>query len=163
MVALRVTADTRRFDHFLTALSRRLDDMTPVMESIGAAIEAGTRLRFDREAGPDGNPWPPSLRAQITGGKTLQDTGALKNSLAVDARRDVVFVGSNLIYSAIHQFGGVIRPVHARALVFRLASGEMVVTQKVTMPARPYLGLDDDDVAGIRETLVHYLRTGDTP
>ena len=49
-------------------------------------------------------------------------------------------VGPQAIYGAIHEFGGVIRPVRAKALAFTLPDGTFVLTQKVTMPARPYLG-----------------------
>ena len=38
-------------------------DTTPMMDEIGAAMVASTQLRFEDERDPDGNPWPPSIRA----------------------------------------------------------------------------------------------------
>jgi len=48
------------------------------------------------------------------------------------------WTGTPQVYARIHEFGGVIRPKNAKALVFQI-DGHWVVTQKVTMPARPYV------------------------
>jgi phage gpG-like protein len=48
------------------------------------------------------------------------------------------FAGSDLKYAAIHQYGGIIRPVRAMALRFKIG-GKFVTAKKVTMPARPYI------------------------
>lgn len=70
-------------------------------------------------------------------------TGTLRRSIHSETaektdKRVSVLVGTDLEYAAIHEFGGEIRPRNARALVFEI-DGEVVVTQRVTMPARPYL------------------------
>lgn len=44
----------------------------------------------------------------------------------------------DVAYALIHELGGVIKPVRAKALVFEI-DGETIVTGQVTMPARPYL------------------------
>ncbi|MGL4885387.1 MAG: phage virion morphogenesis protein, partial [Aeromonas veronii] len=62
--------------------------------------------------------------------------------------------GSNRIYAAIHQFGGVIKAKTSQGLAFTLANGDGVVTQSVTMPARPFLGINKDD----EEDIVHRVR-----
>jgi len=49
-----------------------------------------------------------------------------------------VDVGPTVVYGRIHEFGGVIKPVFAKALHF-VIDGVHVVTQIVHMPARPYL------------------------
>ena len=61
-------------------------------------------------------------------------------------------IGSNVIYARIHEYGGEIRPVRAKALYFqvmgasgkrasaaKIKGGEWVMVQKVTMPERSYL------------------------
>lgn len=45
----------------------------------------------------------------------------------------------DVAYALIHELGGVIRPVRAKALKFRLADGTFIQTQSVTIPPRPYL------------------------
>lgn len=51
----------------------------------------------------------------------------------------VARIGPQVVYGAIHEFGGVITPKSAPALVFQTADGEWHVVQSVTIPARPYL------------------------
>jgi phage gpG-like protein len=48
-------------------------------------------------------------------------------------------VGNPLVYAAIHQYGGIIRPVRAKALHFKTRSGNWVTTKLVRMPARQFL------------------------
>jgi phage gpG-like protein len=48
------------------------------------------------------------------------------------------FAGSNLKYAAIHQYGGTIRPVRAKALRFKVG-GSFVTVKKVKIPERPYI------------------------
>lgn len=54
------------------------------------------------------------------------------------AKRVSVLVGTDVEYARIHEFGGDIVPRNARALAFQIG-GEWIITQRVTMPARPYL------------------------
>lgn len=42
-------------------------------------------------------------------------------------------------YALIHELGGVITPLVAKVLAFRLADGTEVFARSVTIPARPYL------------------------
>ena len=125
----------------LIALGR---DTGPVMADITAIGESSTRMRFRTETGPDGQKWKPSLRARITGGRTLTKDGHLSGSISGRHGRDFAEWGVNRIYAAIHQFGGEIRAKDG-SLRFRLANGGFATVQKVTMPARPFLGISDDD------------------
>lgn len=52
-------------------------------------------------------------------------------------------VGSDRVYAAIHQLGGVIRPKSATALVFTVG-GIKIRAKKVTMPARPFFPFTPD-------------------
>ena len=100
------------------------------MDLIGSYLVAATLRRFETEQGPDGKPWLKSARAAAEGGQTLTDTGRLRGSITHDVAADgrEVLVGSNVVYAAIHQFGG------------QAGRG-----RKVTLPARPYLGIDSRD------------------
>ena len=49
-----------------------------------------------------------------------------------------VMVGTDVIYAAIHEFGGVITPKKAKALAFEIG-GELIFAKSVHIPARPYL------------------------
>jgi len=149
MPVIRIDFDDAQINASLARLVALGRDMSPVMRNIAALGEASTRLRFRTETGPDGKKWKPSLRAQIAGGRTLTKEGHLGDSISSYAGADFATWGVNRPYAAIHQFGGVIKPKSGMALRFRLASGQFVTVKQVTMPARPYLGIDDDDRSSI--------------
>ena len=114
----------------LARLAAVLANPSAAMDQIGRYLVASTLRRFERERAPDGSPWLKSARALAEGGQTLTDTGRLRGSIAhtvTDGGR-AVEVGSKVLYAAIHQFGG------------RAGRG-----RRVTLPARPYLGIDDRD------------------
>lgn len=136
-VDLRVALQDAGVAARLARAATVIGNLLPLMEEIGASLETSTRMRFERGAGPDGGAWRPSRR----GGKTLVDTGRLLASMTHNASRDHVEVGSNVIYAAIHQFGG------------RTGRG-----LAVDMPARPFLGLDADDEREIDDLISDYLR-----
>ena len=56
-------------------------------------------------------------------------------------------VGSRMLYAAIHEYGGIIRPKNAKYLVFRIDS-KWIRTKKVTMPKREWLSKSLRDVQG---------------
>jgi len=138
----------------LIALGR---NAAPIMRDIAALGESATRLRFRLQRGPDGQRWKPSLRAQLSGGKTLTKDGHLSGSLSANAGRDFAEWGVNRIYAAIHQFGGTIRAKSAGALKFALPNGGFAVVKAVQMPARPYLGVNDDDRSDILDIITRHL------
>lgn len=131
------------------AFLRLADDPSPVMSDIATIGENSTLERFDTETAPSGSKWEKSLRARISGGKTLTAAGHLGDSVASRSDASSAEWGVNRIYAAIHQFGGVIKARAAKALRFRLASGQFVQTRQVRMPARPYLGISAGDEADI--------------
>lgn len=139
-------------DAALAGLLAAAEDPTDFYDAVGGALVASTHFRFEREVDPDGNPWPPSLRAQLEGGRTLTDTARLSQSITHQADRQGVSVGTDVIYAGVHQLGAVIRPRSARALRYRLPGGlGFRSSAEVTIPARPFLGVDQDDETEISE------------
>ncbi|WP_027188353.1 phage virion morphogenesis protein [Desulfovibrio cuneatus] len=110
-----------------------------LMEAIGEALVSSTLERFENGVGPDGASWQPTQR----GGQILVDSGQLKGSIVYEASPDMVAVGSNKVYSAIHQLGGQCGRGH-----------------KVTMPARPYLGINAEDREEIAEMMRLHIMQG---
>lgn len=142
----------------LARLDVAAGDLSPLMDNIGALLEQSSRDRIGSTGiSPEGVPWPPSLRVEIEGGKTLFDTGALAGSLSHRAGRREVQVGSNVIYAGIHQTGGTIVPKTADALRFALPGGGFAVVGRVTIPPRPYLGISDTDGEEIEQLAVDHL------
>ncbi|MCY4548123.1 MAG: phage virion morphogenesis protein [Defluviicoccus sp.] len=121
------------------------------LRQIGSYMVAATIRRFETETGPDG-PWTPSARAREEGGQTLTDSGRLRSSIAYNVTGDGMEVGTNVVYAAIHQFGGrtrprVIRPRHKRALFWPGARHPVAKVEHPgsEIPARPFLGFDERD------------------
>ena len=145
------------FDKALGKAAHKLGDKQALMESVGDALVSGTLKRFSDQEDPQGKKWEPSARAAEEGGETLTDTAALRKSIDYAATSEKVMVGSNLPYARIHQKGGTIKPKKAKKLVFKGRGGKKVAVDKVTIPARPYLGVSADDMKDVRETISDFL------
>jgi HK97 gp10 family phage protein len=84
--------------------------------------------------------------------------GKMTNATGIKREGKYVLAGVfGVIYAKIHEFGGVIRPVKAKALKFQI-DGKWIVTKKVTMPARPYLRpAVDEHQSEIRDAVIAAL------
>lgn len=138
-------------------------DPTELLDIWGGLLEASTRRRFDTGIGVGGIPWPVSRRAAHDGGKTLVDKGNLESSIRFETRPGqlevgVDGVGASSKHAASHQFGVTIYPVTATALKFKLPDGSFRTVDHVTIPARPFVGMDDEDKADMKLEAVEYLR-----
>ncbi|MEQ8747350.1 phage virion morphogenesis protein [Pyruvatibacter sp.] len=135
----------------------RLGDLSAPLDEIGSYLEDRTLERFETGQAPDGTPWLPSQRAVAEGGQTLVDKGHLRDSMNPQVEGDSVVIGSNRPYAAIHQFGGTIRAKSGGKLRFELPGGGVVFTDKVDIPARPFLGVNEDDLDEIETILANFL------
>lgn len=159
MAGSRVEVDIQ--DEAVRALLARLteaaEDQTRGWDMVGAALVSDVQSRFEEGRGPGRSPWPESLRAKLQGGKTLIDSNRLASSVTHQASARGVLHGTNLIYAAIHQFGGTIEAKSAERLAFRLADGGFARPRAVTIPARPFLGIDDEQEAIVGAELEAWL------
>lgn len=121
------------------------DPQGQIYAPIAMALETSTKARFDTGIGPDGESWEPSLRARTEGGKTLLDRGFLRDSVHGSSDPAGLEVGTAHISARVHQFGGEIVAKDGGRLAFSLSDGSFRTPQKVTMPARPFVGLSSDD------------------
>ena len=138
-------------------------DRGRLLQSIGVEMEAQTQERFDTRKSPDGN----SLKALAE--KTRVDylskkwgkrsilvgEGMLRASIMSEVQGGAwsTLVGATMEYAAVHQFGAEIKPKAAKAL-FVPGYGML---QRVTIPARPYLGVSADDAKAIEEATAAFL------
>lgn len=139
-------------DRAMERAAKKLSNRTALLSAIGEAMISGVQQRFTDQVDPQGNAWKPTRR----GGHILSDTARLRNSIDKAVTNDGVMVGSNLPYALIHQMGGTIKPKNGDYLRFRTAIGFVSVKQ-VVIDARPYLGLSQDDIEEIRETIADFL------
>lgn len=136
----------------------RLDplDQNTILNSIGQQIKDQIRERFTTKTAPDGSPW----KKNITGTSILVRSGNLAGVMKHVVSGDEVLVGpfgKPRLYAAIHQFGGTITPKSAKALRFQIGN-RLIHAKKVTIPARPFLGLSDQNKLDILDALAVYLR-----
>ena len=114
-------------------------------ELVGGLVESQTRLRFQTATDPDGNDWAPwspgYAESRHKGHSLLQASNALLDSIAWRLDGEELTVGSNIVYAAIHQFGGEegMRPGPA------------------AIPARPYLGVNSANAAELERELADWL------
>ena len=133
-----------------------------VMKNVAELLRSSTMDRFRSTQAPDGTKWTPSARVERSGGLTLTDTSILKNSIHSIASATGAAVGTNTIYAATHQFGAADRTIRAKKgkyLRFRTGNGWVSVEKVVVnIPARPFLGISEEDQKEIREEFEAELR-----
>ncbi|STZ76329.1 phage virion morphogenesis protein [Bergeriella denitrificans] len=85
---------------------------------------------------------PKWLGLKYRNGKPLTDTGALRNSLSTMYDNDTALVGTNIVYAAIHNFGGM--------------AGR---GRKVHIPQRKFLVLDNSGKQKLADEVQDYFRS----
>ncbi len=132
----------------LASLARDLrrvsqDNRKRLMAELAKVGEDAARGRIQAGGpGPDGERWPPRHPLSDSRKTLLNREDGLLKSLDSAADATTARWGSNVVYSRIHQFGGVIRPRRRRMLRFEL-SRRVVFARQVAIPPRPYLGWGD--------------------
>ena len=134
-----------------------------MLRAIGSALVETTQQRFEHGRDPEGMPWKPWSRAYAavtTSNGILRGrggAGGLMPSVTYKADAMSVRVGSAKIYAGVHQFGATILPKKGKSLVFHLGK-RVVFAKRVTIPARPYLGIGPADRAAVHEIVLAELR-----
>lgn len=153
--SIRLEGDTaallRKMRHYAEIDKKNLN------AALGEGVRESTLERFKQSKGPDGKRWKTSIRAATTGGKTLIDSAQLRNSIKVSSDASGFAVGTNVKHAATHQFGEpgrTIRAKKSKGLRFRVGGRWVTKKQvKVSIPARPFLGLSEDDMQEIKATV----------
>lgn len=135
----------------LKQIAEKTENKTGLMRSIAGTMRTAVMDNFEAGGRPS---W---LGITYRAGTPLNDTGNLKNSIQQSYDNDRAVVGTNEIYAAIHQFGGVIKPKKGKYLVFPVGDG-WVMTDEVVMPARPFLTLTPQDEEDILQDVQDYFQ-----
>jgi phage virion morphogenesis protein len=128
----------------LLAVTGNLDD---VLTDIGEELVERTKQRFGTLTGPDGERWADNSPVTIERkGRNQPLTGEGTLGEQIHARllgNDTLAVGSNMEYAAMQQFGGT-------KAEFPHLWGDI--------PARPFLGVSENDRAEILDIIQAHLR-----
>ncbi len=130
----------------LARLEHRSADLSPALKEIGDLLTESTKQRFSDRQGPDGKSWKKNSKATIKRkGRDFPltgETGKLGETIHYQLTGNTLEIGSSLEYAAMQQFGG-------KKSEFPHLWGNI--------PARPFLGLSDEDRNKIIETIGQHL------
>lgn len=159
MYSIRLDGDTRAMLRKIRSFAEL--DKKKINAAIGEGVRESTLERFKTSKGPDDKSWKTSIRAATEGGRTLIQTAQLRNSIRSKSDASGFAVGTNAKHAATHQFGEQGRTIRARrAKTLRFQVGGRWVSKKkvkINIPARPYLGLSDDDMQEIKGTVEDFI------
>ena len=144
---IEIKIDNNDVERKLLKLAQKGENLRPLMKNIAGIFASATEENFKNEGRPD--KWTElseATKKQRTKqkkwpGQILQVSGQLAFSISTQYDDESAVIGSNLDYAAIHQLGG--------------QAGK---NKKVTIPARPYLKLTDDDFNEILDATEQYLK-----
>jgi phage gpG-like protein len=149
------------------------EDDTPLLQIMRDQLVKSVDRRFIEERGPGGVPWPkskparglvPRANGKKRAGRTLFDTGDLQDSIKAVIRPGEVEIGSdglrNPVKAIANQYGSSRQAVvlaHTRTInqAFGVPLPSPIEVQVrahgmvTNLPARPFIGFDEDDKRGI--------------
>ena len=180
---ITVKIDDAEVTAALKKLAERGHDMSRPLAAIGEALSETTKKRFDTSTAPDGSRW--AANSQVTydmmiksgeskgkddkvtnkylnkngrlnakgrdaamGKKPLVATGILQDTIRYQNTSTSVTIGTNRFANQIPNIG---------AAVHQLGSDRAGRGGKVKIPARPFLGLSDDDKKLVLDIIADYL------
>ncbi|RYB02072.1 phage morphogenesis protein [Lichenibacterium ramalinae] len=154
-IGLTIHLDDASFEKALSKLDSLVSfDGRDLMEAIATLGESQTRRRIiEEKTAPDGTPWKPNLE----GTSILQRSGLnLLASLAFSSTEDEAEWGAAWEFAHIHQEGAVITPKNAGALRFKVGN-RTAHANSVTIPARPFIGLSQENHDELQNLLTDYF------
>lgn len=143
---IEIKIDNQEVERRLQEIAKKSSNLRPLMKNIAGIFASATENNFAEEGRPDKwqdlstvtkklrekrGKWP---------GQILQVSGQLASSVNTYYDNDSAIIGSNLEYAAIHQLGG--------------QAGK---NKKVTIVARPYLKLIEEDLKELQSLFIKIL------
>lgn len=161
MIRIELTED--EITAALERLSGLLTNLTPVMQDIGDLMVRSTKQRFTEGVSPEGTAWlpksPTTLAAYQARGDRMDfrplfgPSGRLSSEIFYETGPGgaSVEIGSNLIYAAVMQFGA------GQGAFGTTSRGGPIPWGPI--PARPFLGVSEEDRVNILATIEEWLET----
>lgn len=141
-----IEVDDRQVLEALRELYQLTGNLRPALVELGEDMVESTKRRFVTSTAPDGSDW--ALNSVLStllykeGDKPLVNHGTLSDQIFYNASADELEVGSTMEYAAMMQFGGT-------KSEFPHLWGDI--------PARPFLGLSDQDRSDILTVLARHI------
>ena len=143
---IEIKLDNKKVEEALLEISRKTSNLRPLMKNIAGIMADSTEENFKEEGRPK---WQDLSEKTKTArkkpghypGQILQVSGQLALSITTQYDDESAVIGSNKVYAAIQQLGG--------------QAGK---NKKVTIPARPYLKLDDEELENILSVSKNFIK-----
>lgn len=145
---IKITLNDTQAVKSLQQIANQLEQPRRLYGILGETLKKIHTARFKAEQDPDGNNWKAlddrTLALKRKRGKSpkiLRQYGYLADKTAYNVTNDNVEFGSKEVYARLHQFGG------------KAGRGK-----KVSIPARPWLGVGKNDETLLLEKARFHLR-----
>lgn len=151
---IKVKLDSKLVLQQLERLSKGAANPRPALLAIGESLVESTKKRFGSSSAPDGKPWAANSALTLKrkrGSKPLVNEGTLRDQIGYVESGNQLTIFSSMIYAATQQFG-------AKQGAFGRSRRNTPIPWG-TIPARPFLGVSNDDEKMIVETVSEYLRS----
>jgi phage virion morphogenesis protein len=167
MSSFNITVNDKALQISLKNFSARISPQ-PLLNIAGEVMRGSVERTFREQGSPAGS-WAPLAASTLkrgkggAGRKILIQSGRLKNSLTYVTSGNVLTIGTNLKYAAIHQFGGFAgrsAPSSRRKLGQHIdqhfgVQGPMK-WRRPFIPARPYLVFRPEDPQRMQDAMERY-------
>lgn len=146
-----------------------IDDLSPAMEQIGEMLIVSTRKRIEDGVSPEGVPFAPKSPTTIKNylkqgfhkgakaGPLIRTGDMLSMSLHSLAGSDYVEVASSALQAAVMHFGAPKGSLGAYSGTNKKGHLYSGLAPWGNIPARPFLGLSDDDRTNIIDVIAKHV------
>ena len=162
----------------LTKLQSQISDLQPIMLEISETLRVAILRNFENEKdAATGKPWQRLAHRTIKQrtkaghwpGKILQRTGLLKRSIISSAGTDFAQVSTNMVYAAIHNFGGIIHRSQVKTYLRKKREGKeskkpggnkRMIDHPMSsfrVPARPFMTVNQATIDKIKNQITRHL------
>jgi len=170
---VELKSNVKQVEQWLRRIAQRMGTPEPGLRIMGEIVRTSVIRNFETGGRP--KKWKglkPSTLSRKRGGRVLVGqgfAGGLMGSIHARVARDRVFVGTNKVYAAVHQFGArkgqfgtITTKVGAhtrRGRTVRAHTRQMKVPWG-DIPARPFLMVQDEDWREMNAALADYVVRG---
>lgn len=143
---IEIKIDNKKVEKALLEIAQKTSNLRPLMKNVAGIMADSTEENFKEEGQPKWKDLSEKTKTarKKTGhypGQILQVSGQLALSVTTQYDDTSAIIGSNKVYAAIHQLGGL--------------AGK---NKKTTIPARPYLNLTNVEYEEILSLVENYLK-----
>lgn len=175
-MAYDIVFDVTDFERSLSELINRLEHRAPLMKMLSHAMWDAVEENFSQQGRPAWMGWSPKYAKRRGPGQILQRSGRLASSIMPYSDNDSATVGTNVVYAAIHNNGGVIDiPARSQRAYYRMdkagnldnrfskkskanySEWHTIAPYQIKMPRREFLRLTETDVESMEKQAENYF------